>query len=122
MGVNIPGLPYRGDGHDRPATVPLPPGRMPFISHGRPLKKWRYVGLYGADVMLCAGVVHVAGMAQTFWAVWDGERLHERTRLRAYKGVVVERDEVAITDGAVRVQATLSVAGDPIEVVSAHGR
>ena len=115
-------LPYRGDGSDRPAGLALPPGPMPRRVGTRPLKRWRYVGVYGPELMLCAGTVHVAGVPQTFWAVWDreGHRLWERTVLR--------RGRVALPDGAVRVadrevsvDLVLEPAGDPVEVVSRHG-
>src|SRR5689334_4834734 len=53
------------------AVKPIPPGRMPLIRGGRPLKSWTYVGAYGPDVMLCAtrGRVGVAPFA--WWGVWD---------------------------------------------------
>ena len=47
-------LPCRGDGPAGPAGLPLPPGRMPLLRGGRPLKRWRYVGVYGPELMLCA--------------------------------------------------------------------
>ena len=115
-------LPYRGDGSDRPAGPVLPPAPMPRRAGTRPLKRWRYVGVYGPALMLCAGTVSVAGLAQTFWAVWDreGRRLWERTVLR--------RGRVALPDGAVRiadrevgVDLVLEPAGDVVEVVSRHG-
>ena len=115
-------LPYRGDGRVRPAGLALPPGPMPRRVGRRPLKRWRYVGVYGPELMLCAGMVRVAGLPQTFWAVWDreGQRLWERTVLR--------RGRVALPDGAVRVadrevsvDLALEPAGEPVEVVSRHG-
>lgn len=51
----------------------------------RPLhKRWRYLGAFSDDLMLCAGRVQVGPFPQTFWAVWDrrGEELYERTVLR----------------------------------------
>ena len=63
-------LPYRGDGTGRPDGLALPPGPMPRRQGRRPLKRWRYVGVYGPEVMLCAGVARVAGVPQAFWAVW----------------------------------------------------
>ena len=95
---------------------------MRLVRGRRPLKRWRYVGVYGPELMLCAGTVHVAGIPQTFWAVWDreGRRLWERTVLR--------RGRVALPDGAVRVadrevsvDLVLEPAGDAVEVVSRHG-
>jgi hypothetical protein len=78
--------PYRGRyGAARPeplARLPLPPERMPRRRGTRPLKRWRYVGVFGPELMLCVGAVHVGRAQQSFWAVWDREtgELYERTR------------------------------------------
>jgi hypothetical protein len=70
--------------------------------HGlRPLKAWRYVGVYGPDLMLCVAVVRIGRAMQSFWAVWDRRqrRLVERTRfgeggvrLPPGRVVVIDRD------------------------------
>ena len=44
---------------------------MPSHYRGRPLKAWRYVGLYGPEVMLCLASVRIGPARQAFWAVWD---------------------------------------------------
>jgi Protein of unknown function (DUF2804) len=80
-------LPYRGVfGDPRPGSlvgVPLPPGPVPSHHGTRPLKAWRYIGVYAADIMLCLTQARVGRVRQTSWAVWDREkqRLYERTRL-----------------------------------------
>ncbi len=80
-------VPYRGAfGAARPAAVAslaLPPAAMPSRHGRRPLKAWRYVGVYGPELMLCVGSVRVGPARQTFWAVWDrvNRRLHERTTI-----------------------------------------
>jgi Protein of unknown function (DUF2804) len=88
---------WRGPGPGRPA-LPLPPDRMPLVRGGRPLKRWRYVGAYGPELMLCAARGRIGVVPFSWWAVWDGERLHER------------RFELEVRGGAA------------IEVVSPHGR
>ena len=90
---------------------------------GRPLKRWRYLGAYGPDLMCCFGEARVGGLAQCFWAVWDrgAGRLHERTRFRA--------GPVRVEDGRVRVRdraVAIDLAFDPaevaaVEVVNPHG-
>jgi hypothetical protein len=78
-------LPYRGKfGDVRPpglAAVPLPPKPMPSRHGLRALKAWRYVGVYGPEVMICMASVRVGPARQAFWAVWDRteQRLHEQT-------------------------------------------
>jgi hypothetical protein len=76
-------LPWRGPGDGRP-DLPLPPDKMPRRRGGRVLKRWRYVGVFAEEFLLCAARVQVGVLGQTFWVVWDREerRLHEHTRLR----------------------------------------
>ena len=116
---------YRGPGSDRPAGIPLPPGRMPLVRHGRMLKRWRYVGVYAADLMLCAGTARIGPVRQTWWAVWerDRDRLHERTRLRS-GAVQLGDDHVRVRDGKVEVDLRLFDApgAAEVEVVTPDGR
>ncbi|MGZ6695158.1 MAG: DUF2804 family protein [Solirubrobacteraceae bacterium] len=88
---------------------------------GRPLKRWRYVGVYGPEVMLCAAEVSIAGLRQQFWAVWDRRALRERTALRA-RTVTLGDARVAVRDLDVEVDRDLRPAGEAIEVASPHGR
>lgn len=75
-------LPWRGPGDGRP-DLPLPPDRVPLRRGGAWRKRWRYVGAFAEEFLLCAARVQVGPVGQTFWAVWvrDEESLHERTRL-----------------------------------------
>jgi hypothetical protein len=116
-------LPYRGSGADRPPEIVVPPARMPLLSGGRPLKRWRYVGVYGERLMLCAGVVWVGVLPQTFWAVWDRRRLalRERTRMaRPRRFVSLPPGLVVIRDGTVRADLVVE-PGEPVETASRHG-
>jgi hypothetical protein len=104
-----------GSGSGRPAGIPLPPRRMPLLRGGRPLKRWRWVGAFSDEVMLCAVSVRVGGVPVCWWAVWDGERLHGRTHRRA--------GPVRMARGRVRA-AAVDLAfeeGPGVEVVSPHG-
>jgi hypothetical protein len=94
-------LPIRGPGV-RDLGLPLPPGRMPFMRRGRPLKRWRYLAVYGPELMLCSADARVAGVRQRWWALAlpDG-RLFEGERL----------------DGELSFEE-----GPGVEVVSGHGR
>ena len=119
-----PVLPYRGTGADRPASIVVPPARMPLSLAGRPVKRWRYVGVFGSRLMLCAGVVWVGALPQTFWAVWDRRReaLRERTRLlRPLRYVSVGADgRVVIRDGTVSADLVVT-PGAAVETASADG-
>ncbi len=48
----------------------------------RPLKRWRYVGVYTPELMLCVGDARIGGVPQRWWAVAlpDGQ-LRERTTI-----------------------------------------
>ncbi len=93
-------LPWRGPGPDRP-ELPLPPERMPLRRGGRNLKRWRYLGAFCDEFLLCCARVQVGIVGQTFWAIVDREagELHERTRLRPPGA----RGEVWTEDGVVRL-------------------
>jgi hypothetical protein len=56
---------------------------MPSRRGLRALKTWRYVGVYGPELMLCLASVRIGRARQSFWAVWDraAQRLHEHTML-----------------------------------------
>jgi hypothetical protein len=121
------GLPYRGDGRERPAGLALPPERMPLFYRPRPplplraLKRWRYVGVFGEAFMLCAGIVRIAGLPQSFWAVWERERraLREHTTLRPGR-VVLADGGLRVRDGQLRLDLRFTSGGEPVEVVSDH--
>jgi hypothetical protein len=116
-------LPRRGDGSQRPEGPALPPARMALVRDRRPLKRWRYVGVYGPRVMLCAGSVRVGGVPQSFWAVWDREAraLHERTTF-GRGGVLLPDGAARVSARGVQLELVLEPAGAPVEVVSPHGR
>jgi Protein of unknown function (DUF2804) len=89
-------LPIRGAG--------LRPPRMPALRRWRPLKRWRYVAVYGPELMLCVGDARIAGIPQRWWAVAlpDG-RLFEGDR----------------PDGVIDISLE---EGPGVEVLSQHGR
>ena len=78
-----PQLPWRGPGPDRP-DLPLPPGPMPLRRDGQLRKRWRYVGVFDEELMLCAARAQVGPFGQLFWAAWDreGRRRFARTSFR----------------------------------------
>jgi Protein of unknown function (DUF2804) len=84
----------------------LPPARMPLLHRGRPLKRWRWVGVFGPELMLCVGDARVAGVPQRWWAVAEPNgTLHEGRGRRTPIELELGGD-----------------AGEPVEVASAHGR
>ncbi|MBZ0302330.1 MAG: hypothetical protein K8J31_21460, partial [Anaerolineae bacterium] len=110
--------PYRGDGTDRPADIPLPPGWMPLFDHGRLLKRWRYVSIWSSTLSICASQVWVGPIPQEFWAIWDRSRgrLYEHTRLWTGR-VHVPAGQVRVRDGSVEIDVELDEQGG-FEVVT----
>src|SRR5215210_2962548 len=106
-------LPVRGDAV-RELDLPLPPGRMPALRRGRPLKRWRYVAVYAPDLMLCVGDARVAGIPQRWWAV----ALPDGTLVEGSRGVELSAER-AIVRGVLELELD-EPAG--VEVVSPHGR
>ena len=114
----MPSLPSRG-ADVRRLGLRLPPERMPLLHRGRPLKRWRYVGVYGPELMLCIGDARVAGLPQRWWAAAqpDGS-LFARTTA-SHGGVAIGDDRVTVGE---IIDLSLERAGEPIEVASEHGR
>lgn len=115
-------LPWRGPAPGRP-DLPLPPGEMPLVRNGRVRKSWRYVGVYGEEVMLCAAKIQIGPLPQSFWAVWDraGKRRFAHTRSLP-GGSEVEMDGPDIRLDAGEVQARLRFGdGEAIEAVCPSG-
>jgi hypothetical protein len=56
---------------------------MSLLRGGRPLKRWRYVGIFSEQLMACAALVQVGPARQSFWALYrrETDELRERTRM-----------------------------------------
>jgi hypothetical protein len=110
------GLPLRGPGI-RDLDLPLPPGRMPLLRDWRPLKRWRYVGAFSPELMLCVGKASIGPFAQRWWAIAEPNgRLRERTSKRG-GGVALETGRVAVRAAGVRIELELEES-DGVQVVS----
>ena len=118
----------------RDLSLTLPPARMALLRRGRPLKRWRYVGVYGPDLMVCAAEAFVGPFATRYWGVVapDGRLLARRSIARAaglsLDGVTVSIDaraQAAAGSVSGRVSVDLELderAGPPaVESVSSNG-
>jgi Protein of unknown function (DUF2804) len=110
------GLPARGP-HVRELGLELPPTRA--RDGTRPLKRWRYVGVYTPELMLCVGDARVGPIPQRWWAVAlpDGS-LHEGKSAHGVIDLSLEEDggvEVVSPHGGsfiwTRKQALVPVTG-----------
>lgn len=125
--MSLDELPRRGP-PVRELDLPLPgdpvaaPG-MPIVRGRRPLKRWRYVGVYGPELMLCAGDARIGPVPQRWWAVLErGQQLRERsTAGRA--GMRLDADALRIESRGVRVELRLEPESDhgAVESVSPSG-
>jgi len=95
---------------------------MPSHRGLRPLKAWRYVGVFGPELMLCLATVRIGLARQAFWAVWDrgSGRLHQRTTLRSGT-VQLGRGRARLRDRRVELDLRLEET-DGIETVCRSGR
>jgi hypothetical protein len=115
-------------------AVPPGPGSMPLFRRLRPLKRWRYVGVFGDELMACAALVQIGPARQSFWALHlRGEAaLRERTRLVPRGGevelvhgregtAIAQPGRLRIRDGGVELDLTLEEQPG-IEARCRHGR
>lgn len=83
-----------------------PSDSLPLFRGTRPLKRWRYVGVFGERIMVCAASVQVGPARQTFWAIYERANtstgasgvLLERTRLISRRGAL------ELTPGLLRIR------------------
>jgi hypothetical protein len=109
-------LPVRGE-RVRSLGLKVPPASMPLFHGTRPRKRWRYVGYYGAEVMLCAADARIGPVPQRWWAVaLPGGELHQHTTI-GRGGVSVERGAVDVEHDGVRIHLTLEES-DGLEIAS----
>lgn len=112
-------LPLRGP-TVRELGLALPPAPMPRWRAGRPLKRWRYVGVYTPELMLCVGDARIGPVPQRWWAVaLPGGELHERTTFGS-GGVTIDGPTVRVDAKDVQIGLRLEES-DGVEVVSPVG-
>jgi uncharacterized protein DUF2804 len=97
---------------------------LKLLRHGRPLKRWRYVGVFGEQLMACAALVQVGPATQSFWALYrrtGGEALRERTRMLPRSSALeLVPGALRISDAGVQLELALDEAAG-WETVCPHG-
>jgi len=112
--------PWRTGMPSRPG-VPLPPASMPMLRGRRPLKRWRWIGAFDDEMMLCVAVARIGPLPVSWWAVWDrkSRTLAEHT-VRGGRAVTLDGPRIEVDDGPVQMSLTLEEQ-DGVETVSPHG-
>jgi Protein of unknown function (DUF2804) len=112
-------LPTRGP-DVRALGLALPPADMPAWRGRRPLKRWRYVGVYTPELMLCVGDARIGPVPQRWWAVaLPGGELRERTTFGT-GGIDLSGSRVRVEAAGVRIDLALEESAG-VEVVSPIG-
>jgi len=97
---------------------------MPLFDQGQLRKRWRYVGLFAEELMLCAARAEVGPLTQSFWIFWDREeRRHAaHTALRpGSREVTLEGSSLEIDGPDLRASLRLGEC-TPIETTCPSGR
>jgi hypothetical protein len=96
---------------------------MPLRRNGENRKRWRYVGLFAEELMLCAARAEIGPLTQSVWVLWDRREGLQRahTAMRPGSGEV-RFDGAGLEIDADGLWASLRL-GDaaPIESICASG-
>jgi hypothetical protein len=96
---------------------------MPLRRDGQTRKRWRYVGVFGAELMLCAARAEIGPLAQSFWIFWDRRGSHHdaRTLLRpGSREVRLDGPSLEIDSPGLRASLRLGEVA-PIESICPSG-
>jgi hypothetical protein len=93
---------------------------MPAMRRGRPLKRWRYVGAYGAEVMVCVCEIRIGPVPQRFWAVAERGRPIVTTTTLGSGGVRIEASRATVDAPGVRIELEVEESGG-VETVHPSG-
>lgn len=102
----------------------MDPASLPLFDHGQLRKRWRYVGLFAEELMLCAARAEVGPLTQSFWIFWDREGGREAERTLLLPGsdeVTLEGPRLEIDSPNLRADLRLGDVA-PIEATCPSGR
>ena len=113
----VTGLPARVQAV-RSLDLALPPAPMPLWRRGSALKRWRYLGVFSPELLLCVGQARIGPLPRTWWAVArpGGELLEGARRGR------VRMTHSTVSVDAVSAQIRLDLeGGEGVETASPAG-
>jgi hypothetical protein len=114
-----PALPVRGP-EARRLGLALPPARMPPWRRHSALKRWRYVGVYTRELMLCAGEAWIGPVPRRWWAVAEPDGTLHGHASAGRAGLTLAESRVRVESADVSIDLRLEDA-DPVEIVSPAG-
>lgn len=100
------------------------PASLPLFDNGQLRKRWRYVGVFAEELMLCAARAEVGPLTQSFWIFLDreGRRQAERTiLLPGSREVRLEGARLEIDSPDLRASLRIGEVA-PIEAACTSGR
>jgi Domain of unknown function (DUF2804), C-terminal len=100
------------------------PASLPLFEHRRLRKRWRYVGVFAEEVMLCAARAEVGPLTQSFWVLLDrdsGQQWNHTALLPGSKEVTMDGPRLEIDGPGLRASLRLGEV-TPIEVTCPSGR
>lgn len=102
----------------------MDPASLPLFEHGQLRKRWRYVGVFAEELMLCAARAEVGPMTQSFWIFWDRQgRRHDARTILVPGSREVTLDGPRLEIDSPDLRASLRLGGcTPIEVTNPSGK
>jgi Protein of unknown function (DUF2804) len=102
----------------------MDPASLPLFEQRQLRKRWRYIGLFAEEVMLCAARAEVGPLTQSFWVLLDrrsGQQWNHTALLPGSKEVTMEGPRLEIDGPGLRASLRLGEV-TPIEVTCPSGR
>ena len=100
------------------------PASLPLFDHRQLRKRWRYVGVFAEELMLCTARAEVGPLRQSFWILLDrgsGQQWSNTAVLPGSKEVAMDGPRVEIDGPGLRASLRLGEA-TPIETTCPSGR
>lgn len=102
----------------------MDPASLPLFEQRQLRKRWRYIGLFAEELMLCAARAEVGPLTQSFWVLLDrgsGQQWNHTALLPGSKEVAMDGPRLEIDGPGLRASLRLGEV-TPIEVTCPSGR
>ncbi|HEX3040995.1 MAG TPA: DUF2804 family protein [Solirubrobacterales bacterium] len=102
----------------------MDPASLSLFDHGQLRKRWRYVGLFAEEVMLCAARAEVGPLTQSFWVLLDrksGQQWNHTALVPGSKEVTLDGPLLEIDGPGLRASLRIGEC-EAIEATCPSGR